>query len=103
MNEIGVRRIVAPVVCGSLHMDVELGTFVVSDQFVDRTWGRLSIVTDYDVGMEGGGAVSALSVARTITEQREHLRALLDAAIPRIGPQPTDVCSTALGRARVRF
>jgi 5'-methylthioadenosine phosphorylase len=192
MNEIGVRRIIAPVVCGSLRLDVELGTFVVSDQFIDRTWGRddtfyegpgttlvsaaepfcadlsrtlvetareldipvqqggtavviqgprfstlaesswfqqmgwdtvnmitypechlareleicyanLSIVTDYDVGMEGGGAVSALSVARTMTEQREHLRALLEAAVPRIGPQPTDVCSTALGRARVRF
>jgi 5'-methylthioadenosine phosphorylase len=192
MHEIGVRRIIAPVVCGSLHLDVELGTFVVADQFVDRTCGRddtfyegpgttlvsaaepfcsdlsrtlvrtarelaipvreggtaviiqgprfstlaesswfqqmgwetvnmitypechlarelemcyanVSIVTDYDVGMEGAGAVSALSVARTITEEREHLRGLLHAAIPRIGPQPRDVCSTALGRARARF
>ena len=40
LKELGVRRIVAPVVCGSLNLDVELGTFVVCDQFFDRTWGR---------------------------------------------------------------
>jgi 5'-methylthioadenosine phosphorylase len=40
LKEIGVRRILAPVVCGSLRLDFELGTFVVCDQFVDRTWGR---------------------------------------------------------------
>lgn len=192
MKEIGVRRIVAPVVCGSLRLDLELGTFVVCDQFVDRTWGRgdtfydgpgttlvsaaepfcadlshtlvetarelgipvhsggtavviqgprfstqaesrwfqqmgwdtvnmitypechlarelelcyanVSIVTDYDVGIEGAGAVSAFSVARVLTEKRERLRALIHAAVPRIGPQPEDICATALGRTRVRF
>ncbi len=192
LKEIGVRRIVAPVVCGSLRLDLELGTFVVCDQFVDRTWGRadtfyegpgtvlvsaaepfcadlsrtlvgtarelgipvldggtmvviqgprfstqaesrwfrqmgwdtvnmitypechlarelelcyanVSIVTDYDVGIEGAGAVSAFSVARVLTDKREQLRALLHAAIARIGPQPKDVCATALGRTRARF
>jgi 5'-methylthioadenosine phosphorylase len=192
LKELGVRRIVAPVVCGSLRLDLELGTFVVCDQFVDRTWGRadtffdgpgttlvsaaepfcadlsrilvgaarelgipvldggttvvtqgprfstqaesswfrqmgwdtvnmitypechlarelelcyanLSIVTDYDVGIEGAGAVSAFSVARVLTDKREQLRALLHAAIPRIGPQPADICATALERTRVRF
>jgi 5'-methylthioadenosine phosphorylase len=192
MNEIGVRRIVAPVVCGSLNLDVELGTLVVCDQFVDRTCGRadtfyegpgttlvsaaepfcadlsrilvqtareldipvldggtaviiqgprfstlaesrwfqqmgwdtvnmitypechlarelelcyanVSIVTDYDVGIEGAGAVSSLAVARVLTERREQLRAFLHAALARIGPQPEDDCATALGRARARF
>jgi 5'-methylthioadenosine phosphorylase len=192
MKQIGVRRIVAPVVCGSLRLDIELGTLVVCDQFVDRTWGRedtfyegpgttlvsaaepfcadlsdtlvqtareldipvrgggtaviiqgprfstqaesrwfqqmgwdtvnmitypechlarelelcyanVSVVTDYDVGIEGAGAVSSLSVARVLTEKREHLRALIHAAVPRIEPQPEDVCATALGRARARF
>jgi 5'-methylthioadenosine phosphorylase len=188
MKELGVRRIVAPVVCGSLRLEVELGTFVVCDQFVDRTCGRadtfyegpgttlvsaaepfcaelshllvqtatdldipvrdggtmvviqgprfttlaestwyrgmgwetvdpechlarelelcyanVSIVTDYDAGIEGAGAVSTLSVGRVLSEKRERLRALLHAVIPRIGPQPLDGCSTALGRARARF
>jgi 5'-methylthioadenosine phosphorylase len=192
MKEIGVRRIVAPVVCGSLRLDLELGAFVVCDQFVDRTWGRgdtfydgpgttlvsaaepfcpdlshtlvetaralgipvhnggtavviqgprfstqaesrwfqqmgwdtvnmitypechlarelelcyanVSIVTDYDVGIEGAGAVSAFSVARVLTEKRERLKALIHAAVPRIGPQPEDSCATALARTRVRF
>jgi 5'-methylthioadenosine phosphorylase len=40
LKEIGVRRIVAPIVCGSLRLDLELGTFVVCDQFVDLTRGR---------------------------------------------------------------
>jgi 5'-methylthioadenosine phosphorylase len=192
LREIGVRRIVAPIVCGSLRLDLELGTFVVCDQFVDLTRGRadtfyegpgttlvsaaepfcadlsrllvdtahelgipvlnggtavviqgprfatqaesrwfqemgwdtvnmitypechlarelelcyanVSIVTDYDAGIEGAGAVSAFSVARVLTEKRERLRALLHAAIPRIGPQPEDICATALERTRVRF
>ncbi len=192
LKELGVRRIVAPLVCGSLRLDVEIGTFVVCDQFVDRTSGRadtfyvgpgttmvsavdpfcgdlgrilvqaardlgipvrdggtavviqgprfstlaesrwfqqkgwetvnmvaypechlarelelcyanVSIVTDYDAGLEGAGAVSALTVARVITERRRQLREFLHLAIPRIGPQPEDSCATALGLASVRF
>ena len=40
LKELGVRRIVAPIVCGALHLEYELGDIVVCDQFVDRTWGR---------------------------------------------------------------
>src|SRR5262249_42549228 len=40
LKEIGVRRIVAPIVCGALHLDLELGDMVVCDQYVDRTSGR---------------------------------------------------------------
>ena len=192
LKELGVRRIVAPLVCGSLSLDVELGTFVVCDQFVDRTSGRadtfydgpgttmvsaaepfcgelgwilvqaarelripvrhggtavaiqgprfstlaesrwfqqmgwdtvnmvvypechlarelelcyanVSIVTDYDTGIEGAGAVSALTVARIVTERRAQLKELLQLAVPRIGPQPEDDCATALGVASARF
>jgi 5'-methylthioadenosine phosphorylase len=40
LKELGVRRILAPIVCGALKLDFELGDIVVCDQFVDRTWGR---------------------------------------------------------------
>jgi 5'-methylthioadenosine phosphorylase len=192
-RELGVRRIVAPVVCGSLRLDIEVGTFVVCDQFVDRTWGRadtyyegpgttlvsaaepfcedlsrilvetarelglpvvhggtavviqgprfstlaesswfrqmgwdtvnmitypechlarelelcyanLSLVTDYDAGIQGAGAVSALSVTRVLTDSRPKLLSLLRTTIPRIGPpHEDDVCVTALDKARTRF
>jgi 5'-methylthioadenosine phosphorylase len=40
MREVGVRRIVGPSACGSLKAELEPGTFLVCDQFVDRTTGR---------------------------------------------------------------
>jgi 5'-methylthioadenosine phosphorylase len=40
MKELGVRRIVAPGVCGALRLDFDQGDFVVCDQFMDQTWGR---------------------------------------------------------------
>jgi len=40
MKEVGVRRIIGPSACGSLKPELEPGTFVVCDQFVDRTRGR---------------------------------------------------------------
>jgi 5'-methylthioadenosine phosphorylase len=40
MKEVGVERIVGPCAAGSLKKEVEPGTFVVSDQLVDRTTGR---------------------------------------------------------------
>ena len=46
MRELGVRRIVGPCACGALRADLELGEFVVCDQFVDRTRGRAD--TFYD-------------------------------------------------------
>jgi 5'-methylthioadenosine phosphorylase len=70
---------------------------------LELCYANLSIVTDYDAGIMGAGAVSTLSVGRVLGEKRERLRALLHAVIPQIGPQPMDACSTALGRAKVRF
>jgi len=46
MRELGVRRIVGPCACGSLKPELEPGTFVICDQFVDRTHARES--TFYD-------------------------------------------------------
>jgi 5'-methylthioadenosine phosphorylase len=40
MHELGVRRILGPNASGSLRADVELGEFVVCDQFLDRTRRR---------------------------------------------------------------
>jgi len=40
MRHVGVRRIIGPSACGSLRPELEPGTFVVCDQFVDRTRGR---------------------------------------------------------------
>ena len=40
MKQVGVRRIVGPSACGSLKPELEPGTFVICDQFVDRTRGR---------------------------------------------------------------
>jgi len=51
MHELGVRRILAPVVSGALSLDFDLGDMVVCDQYVDRTWGR------EDTYYDGPGAI----------------------------------------------
>jgi 5'-methylthioadenosine phosphorylase len=40
MRELGVRRVIGPNASGALKAELELGEFVVCDQFVDRTSGR---------------------------------------------------------------
>ena len=40
MKAIGARRIIGPCASGALRPELQLGEFVVSDQFVDRTSGR---------------------------------------------------------------
>ena len=189
-----MRRIIGPCACGSLQPDLHPGTFVVCDQFVDRTSGRadtfydgrrpstcrpptrtartcagcssrratelgirgrgrrdggrdpgpalldegrialvlrrragtvvnmtqypeawlarelelcyatVALVTDYDVGLEGMPdvePVTAEAAFRVFAENLARLRDLLFRAIPRIGPQPEDVCATALASAIV--
>jgi 5'-methylthioadenosine phosphorylase len=190
MRELGARRLIGPCASGALDPELGLGSFVVCDQFVDRTWGRddtfyrgpvtahvsaadpycadlrrilvdtareldipvrdggtvvvvqgprfstraeshwfqslggdvinmtaypegmlarelelcyanISMVTDHDVGVDGVEPVSGEIVMRTFAENNEHLRELLFAAIPKIGPQPDDVCKNALEGARI--
>ena len=187
MKQVGVRRIVGPSACGSLRRELEPGTFVICDQFVDRTQGReatfydgpqtthvsaadpycadlgrvlaeagdertilggtvvvvqgprfstraesrwfadvgwdvvnmtqypeawlarelalcyanVSLVTDYDVGLEGMAPVSADAAFEVFSGNLDRLRALLFRAVPRIGPQPDDACARALDSAVV--
>jgi 5'-methylthioadenosine phosphorylase len=63
----------------------------------------VSLITDYDVGLEDDPDVEPVShegVIKVFTENNERLRTLLFEAIPRIGEQPDDVCATALAGAR---
>src|SRR3954454_21316302 len=46
MKELGVRRLIGPNASGALKAELELGEFVVCDQFIDRTSGRKA--TFYD-------------------------------------------------------
>lgn len=50
MRELGVTRVIAPSSCGSLRPDLGPGHLVLTDQFVDRTWGRQD--TYYATGPE---------------------------------------------------
>jgi 5'-methylthioadenosine phosphorylase len=190
MREIGVRRIIGPCACGSLRKDIPPGTFVICDQFVDRTQARestfydgpqtthvsaadpycpdlsrtlaeaaraediplveggtiviiqgprfstraesrwfadsgfdlvgmtqypeawlarelalcyanVSLVTDYDVGVEGSEPVSTGAVIDVFNQNIDRLRALLFRAVPKVGPQPDDLCASALDGAIV--
>jgi len=40
MKELGVEQIIAPTAAGSLKPDIKPGSFVICDQFIDRTCGR---------------------------------------------------------------
>jgi 5'-methylthioadenosine phosphorylase len=193
MKQVGVTRILGPAACGALKPELEPGTFVVCDQFVDRTRGRedtfydgpqsthvsaadpycpglrqilvesardlgipvaetgtvvviqgprfstraesrwfaeagwdvvnmtqypevwlarelelcyanVSLVTDYDVGLDGVpdvAPVSAEAALQVFSENLDRLRALLFRAVPEIGPQPDDLCASALSSAIV--
>jgi 5'-methylthioadenosine phosphorylase len=190
MRQVGARRIIGPTACGSLNPELTPGTFVVCDQFVDRTRGRedtfydgpqtahvsaadpycpalsgvlaaagreagievveggtvvviqgprfstraesrwftregwdvvnmtqypecwlarelglcyanVSLVTDYDVGLDGVPAVSADMAFRVFADNLDRLRALLIRAVPRITPQTDDLCASALDSAIV--
>ncbi len=68
---------------------------------LELCYATVAMVTDYDVGVEGSEPVSAERVLEVFRENTERLRELLLAVIPRIGPQPDDVCATALHGARV--
>jgi 5'-methylthioadenosine phosphorylase len=72
---------------------------------LELCYANLSLVTDYDVGLEGMPhvePVSAEGAFAVFNENLERLRELLFRAIPRIGPQPEDACATALRSAIVR-
>jgi 5'-methylthioadenosine phosphorylase len=63
---------------------------------LELCYANVSMVTDHDVGVDGSEPVSHESVLEVFRQNIATLRKLLLAVIPRIGPQPEDVCSTAL-------
>jgi 5'-methylthioadenosine phosphorylase len=71
---------------------------------LELCYANISLVTDYDVGLEGMPGVepvSAEAAFRVFADNLDRLRDLLFRAVPRIGPQPNDVCANALGSAIV--
>ncbi len=40
MKSLGISRVISPCAAGSLQKHVEPGSFVICDQFVNKTWGR---------------------------------------------------------------
>jgi 5'-methylthioadenosine phosphorylase len=68
---------------------------------LELCYANISMVTDYDTGVEGDEPVSAAAVAGVLEQNNERLRELLAAVIPRIDPQPEDVCATALRGTRI--
>ena len=190
MKDLGVQRVIAPAAAGSLQPHVRRGDFVVCDQLVDRTSGRVatfydgpetthvsladpycpelraiaigrgkalgitthergtvvviegprfstraeslwyahagwevinmtqypeaalarelalcycnvSLITDYDVGVEGVAPVSVEEVVNVFAENNERLRGLLEAIVPAIPAERGCACGTALDGAVV--
>lgn len=67
-------------------------------------YANVSLVTDYDVGLEGLPDVPAVSTETAMavfSENLDRLRALLFRAVPKMGPQPDDSCASALSSAIV--
>ncbi len=62
---------------------------------LELCYATVAMVTDYDVGVPGRPPVTAEEVVRVFAENNERLRELILAVIPRIGPQPDDVCASA--------
>ena len=87
---LGVHSVIAPCSVGSLQPDIHPGQFVVVDQLVDRTWGRLD--TFHDVGGPGpagpgGGGVHHQTFAEPYDAA---LRAELVSAARTIGVEVVD-------------
>jgi 5'-methylthioadenosine phosphorylase len=68
---------------------------------LELCYANISMVTDHDVGVEGTPPVSHEAVIEVFSANNERLRELLFAVVPKIGPQPEDVCATALAGARL--
>ena len=71
---------------------------------LELCYANVSLVTDYDVGLEGSPAVAPVSAEaafEVFSANLDRLRALLFRAVPKVGPQPDDSCATALSSAIV--
>ncbi|MFY9588156.1 MAG: S-methyl-5'-thioadenosine phosphorylase [Actinomycetota bacterium] len=62
---------------------------------------NMSLITDYDVGVEGVPPVSVDEVVQVFAENNARLRSLLEAIVPVVPAERTCSCATALRGARV--
>jgi 5'-methylthioadenosine phosphorylase len=69
MKSIGVERLIAPCAAGSLQKGVQPGHFVVCDQFVDRTSGRIGTFYDGPIATHVSSAEPFCSELRTLACQ----------------------------------
>ncbi len=64
-------------------------------------YANVSLITDYDVGVEGAPPVTHEQVIEVFTENNAKLRELLFAAIPELPAERDCICATALTGARL--
>jgi 5'-methylthioadenosine phosphorylase len=67
---------------------------------MELCYANISLITDYDVGVEGVPPVTHEEVVRVFTENNERLRDLLFAVIPALPVERDCPCATALTGAR---
>jgi 5'-methylthioadenosine phosphorylase len=67
---------------------------------LELCYANISLITDYDVGVEGVPPVTHEEVVRVFTENNERLRSLLFAVIPELPAERTCPCASALDAAR---
>jgi 5'-methylthioadenosine phosphorylase len=67
---------------------------------LELCYANISLITDYDVGVEGVPPVTNDEVVRVFTENNEKLRDLLFAVIPSLPDERDCPCATALTGAR---
>jgi 5'-methylthioadenosine phosphorylase len=63
---------------------------------------NVSLITDWDVGLEGNPEVKPVTVEeviRVFNENNERLKELIDRLVPRIPAERTCACATALSGA----
>jgi 5'-methylthioadenosine phosphorylase len=71
---------------------------------LELCYANISLVTDYDAGLEGMPEVPPVSTEAAVSvfaQNLDRLHALLFRAVPKIGSQPDDHCASALGGAIV--
>jgi 5'-methylthioadenosine phosphorylase len=68
---------------------------------LELCYANVSLITDYDVGVEGVPPVSVDAVIAVFSENNARLRDLLAAVIPAIPAERACACGEALGGARV--
>ena len=67
MKELGVTRIISPCAVGSLQKKLKPGDFVISDQYIDRTRGRIDTFYDGPVATHVSAADPYCSELRELT------------------------------------